>query len=342
MKKVRKGHPFTTTVIAVVILAGLSIIDWKDLSAGRINNFNLIEDILPTRAEADDADQEAESSITIDPILTEALAEISAEQPKIGMPAASETQELPQILSGNDSIVSGSEETLPSEVPTQVQTEPIKVGRVDGIQPIEDYSPDGDGIGRLRKALKNTGNRRSRIAVIGDSYIEGDIFTQDIRRLLQEEYGGCGVGYMPMHSEFPGFRRSVSQSDRGWTAYDIRNRNNDSIRPLSGEYCVAFHGATSTFSAPKNNAGKWHVNRLLYIAPSGGSVSVKTDSTTETYTLEAGKSIHALEITGETGSASFTIHGNGVKVLGAWLEDDYGVGVDCRSLRGNSGVTHGT
>ncbi len=178
--------------------------------------------------------------------------------------------------------------------------------------------------------------------MIGDSYIEGDIFTQDIRRLLQEEYGGCGVGYMPMHSEFPGFRRSVSQSDRGWTAYDIRNRNNDSIRPLSGEYCVASDGATSTFTAPKNNAGKWHVNRLLYIAPSGGSVSVKTDSTTETYPLEAGNSIHALEITGETGSASFTIHGNGVKVLGAWLEDDYGVGVDCMSLRGNSGVTHRT
>ena len=40
------------------------------------------------------------------------------------------------------------------------------------------------------------------MAVVGDSYIEGDIFTQDPRELFQDAYGGEGVGCVNMHSDF--------------------------------------------------------------------------------------------------------------------------------------------
>ena len=97
----------------------------------------------------------------------------------------------------------------------------------DGSVLIEDYSQDGSALARFRNALAESGTRPVRIAVIGDSYIEGDIFTQDIRALLQERYGGSGVGYMAAFSNFPGFRQSVNQSGTGWTEHDIRKSGSD-------------------------------------------------------------------------------------------------------------------
>ena len=35
-----------------------------------------------------------------------------------------------------------------------------------------------------------------RIAVFGDSFIEADIFTADLREMLQKRFGGCGVGFV--------------------------------------------------------------------------------------------------------------------------------------------------
>ena len=88
--------------------------------------------------------------------------------------------------------------------------------RRDGYVAIEDYTPGGTGISRLRNAFSQSRERCVRVAFVGDSYIEGDIFTQDVRSQLQDIYGGAGVGYVNMYSEFPGFRRSVRQSGSGW------------------------------------------------------------------------------------------------------------------------------
>ena len=64
---------------------------------------------------------------------------------------------------------------------------------------IEDYTTSGNGLANLRKALTHTG-RPARVAIIGDSYIEGDVFSQNVREYLQQAYGGRGVGYMGLHS----------------------------------------------------------------------------------------------------------------------------------------------
>ena len=42
--------------------------------------------------------------------------------------------------------------------------------------------------------------RPVRIAYFGDSFIEADIFTADLRERFQSEFGGCGVGYVPITS----------------------------------------------------------------------------------------------------------------------------------------------
>ena len=39
-----------------------------------------------------------------------------------------------------------------------------------------------------------------RKAVFGDSFIEADIFTADLREMLQKRFGGCGVGFVTITS----------------------------------------------------------------------------------------------------------------------------------------------
>ena len=64
--------------------------------------------------------------------------------------------------------------------------------------------------------LKNTGKGKIRIAYFGDSMIEGDLITQTLRKLLQQEFGGQGVGFLPMHSNVAQFRQTARVSGTGW------------------------------------------------------------------------------------------------------------------------------
>jgi hypothetical protein len=65
--------------------------------------------------------------------------------------------------------------------------------------------------------LKTGKKRKIRIGYFGDSMIEGDLLTQTLRKLLQKEFGGQGVGFVPITSQVSQFRQTVSDyySD-GW------------------------------------------------------------------------------------------------------------------------------
>ena len=94
----------------------------------------------------------------------------------------------------------------------------------EGMIPIEDFR---DSLNRDREmdrfynALRDAGKRVVRIAYFGDSFIEGDILTANLRQLLQEEYGGRGVGFVDIHSQIAGFRTTVLEHSTGWQDYSI-------------------------------------------------------------------------------------------------------------------------
>lgn len=71
----------------------------------------------------------------------------------------------------------------------------------------DDYNTSGDGM--------------VRIAVFGDSFIEADIFTADLREMLQKRYGGCGVGFVTITSMTSGFRPTVRHSFGGWSSHAV-------------------------------------------------------------------------------------------------------------------------
>jgi lysophospholipase L1-like esterase len=73
--------------------------------------------------------------------------------------------------------------------------------------------------------LKRTGKTRIRIAYFGDSMIEGDLMTQTIRELLQAEFGGSGVGFVPITSLVSKFRQSARASySGGWDDESFKSK----------------------------------------------------------------------------------------------------------------------
>ena len=85
-------------------------------------------------------------------------------------------------------------------------------------------------------ALRKTKKGKIRIAYLGDSMIEGDLVSQTLRKLLQETFGGSGVGFVPITSAVAGFRASVKHSfSAKWRESNFRNRISNSPLYLSGK-----------------------------------------------------------------------------------------------------------
>ncbi|MBD5374831.1 MAG: hypothetical protein HDR77_05070 [Bacteroides sp.] len=326
----RPGHPTLAILIAVALVAAASFLPLHDLSEGRVKDYSLLADILKID-ETVDSDDTVQLQVEIDPELARMMAEST-------QPDSTVTVEVDTVSSDFATDTTDSVETPPPPAPLPA---PIIAERDSrGVVPIEDYTPEGRGLSNLRAALSFFGT--GRIAVVGDSYIEGDIFTQDLRSLLQQTYGGSGVGYMSMFSEFPGFRRSVRQSGSGWTTYIIGKKGSDNTyQALSEHYFKPDGQATSTFKGTDKVlcASQWDISRFLFIAPEGGSVNLKTGSETLTYELTPSDSVQCISYSGLTGNLTLSSSTSSLVALGVWLDSSRGISVDCMSSRGFSGLT---
>lgn len=304
-----------TILTAVFILAGLSFVPWSDLTGNTIKDFNLIADLLPEKKESIPAAEEP--AIDIDPELL-ALAETAAAEAPA--PATSETSETPTT-------------PAPPEPPQQ-QAPTDSRGTV-----LFEFNST-DHLPHLKAALARG---KARIGVIGDSFIEGDIMVQNLRQLLQADYGGEGVGYMTMHTDFPGFRQSVRQSNKNWSQHDVRSMAaRDTLRLLSGEYSTAKSGASTTYHGVKGHPGQenWSGSTFLFISPNDATVVLGTDISTDTFAVAGSDQVQRLHMPGETSVFKVSVNDPGLIALGAYLGDGLGVQVDCMSVRGNSGIGH--
>lgn len=316
-------HLIIVISVASVMLIVLSALPLGDLTGNVLKDFDLFEDLVSERKQ-----QQNEVQLTVDPDLDDALAELARETSSETSP---QQPQIPQALS--DSVEPVKEDSVVTDVVAPVY---------EGDVPVESYTGNGV-LTHFRTALAQASSRLVRIAVIGDSFIEGDILTQDLRAALQQRYGGCGVGFMAMHSDFPGFRKSVRQTDKGWTMHDLRTLyKSDTIRTISGDYARGESGARTTFKGVSlyPQTASWERSCFICIAPSGGTVTFTTDAGTVPFTLEASRTPQYIKIDGTT--KSFSIHSdiNDIVALGAYLDGTSGVQVDCMSIRGYAGLGH--
>lgn len=88
--------------------------------------------------------------------------------------------------------------------------------------------------------LKTGKKRKVRVAYFGDSMIEGDLLTKTLRALLQKEFSGAGVGFVPITSPVSQFRQTVNTSySTGWQRESFKSDGAKNKLFLSG---YQFHG----------------------------------------------------------------------------------------------------
>jgi len=128
----------------------------------------------------------------------------------------------------------GIVETKFDSTVTKIQ-KPVFVDSIpEGMTAIEDFSDTGTPMmDRFYHALNQASSRNVRIAYYGDSYIEGDILTEDLREYLQQAYGGSGVGFVDIKSITSGFRQTVTNKNSGWTDH---NANDGKGKHFNAEY----------------------------------------------------------------------------------------------------------
>ena len=116
-------------------------------------------------------------------------------------------------------------EGIPGEDGTDAEGLSVPCVEGPGIVPITDYSPDEQMMARFYHALAYEADERTvRIAVLGDSFIEADIITADMREQLQMAYGGSGVGFVPFSTPLSKYRGTVTHNHEGWTDYNLIKR----------------------------------------------------------------------------------------------------------------------
>lgn len=154
------------------------------------------------------------------------------------------------------------QEPEPLETDTLLLPPRIKPTFVDtcktGLTCIEDYADSTQrGMKPFYDALEHANERPVRIAYFGDSFIEADILTGDLRDMLQDRFGGCGVGYVDITSGTYGFRKTLRHSFSGWTSKSINDSTGYDIERIgiSGHYFIPHTGAYVEARPPKTHRG---------------------------------------------------------------------------------------
>lgn len=230
-------------------------------------------------------------------------------------------------------------EEIVEEAATEIVAEPVKVVKTIDSEPkftrIESFD-SSEPLQRFVQALRGSDSNLVRIAVIGDSFIEGDILCGDLREKLQQRFGGSGVGYMAMHSDFSGFRKTIKQSDEGWEMHDVRTMSRrDTIRPLSAAYAKAGGPAKASFKSVNYGEGtkSWTAARFVFLAPDSGTIELGG----KTFEVTPSDDLQCIEIHGDFNSTDIKTDINNLVALGLFLDGDNGVALDCMSVRATAG-----
>lgn len=369
-----KGKPALILCIALAVLVLLSFFGWEELTGGRFKSFDLLADV---RGNAQSAITTATDYLDPDMQMLEDpdRYEYIAESDNIAVNSTEDKDEDADTVTmeGIEEAVNYPGESFETETTaSNIQPNTLTAHQVANQSPskkeesagqqnhatpamkvgskiapyLTDYSADGTNLKKLRSMFAKASNGKTRIAVIGDSYIEGDIFTDEVRSRLQQRFGGSGIGYTPVYSEIPGFRNSVLHSCNDFEALDFRTKAGRKYSLLQGYSFKAQEGAAATFTGTNKieGAGSWYRSQILLSAPFGGSIKVRTGKDTkapwETFTFSATDSIKAVVVEGTTSRLAIRGITPGVVIEGVYLDSNTGVLLDNMSIRGYAGIRH--
>jgi hypothetical protein len=200
-----------------------------------------------------------------------------------------------------------------------------------------DYTNEGHyNMSSLLQDLKNCkkDNTKVRIAYLGDSFIESDLVTNDLRQLLQKEFGGNGIGFIPITSVSPGMRRSVDHSfSNDWEVAHIHNNKNNLPIGLSGYAFTANENSYCQYKSKINHptVKLFYQTNVPTTITANESDIINLSSTNNTIT--------AIDIpVKDTNILKMNFTKSGTTYYGLSFEDSKGVYVDNFSFRGTNGT----
>lgn len=242
------------------------------------------------------------------------------------------------------------EETEADSLPPVPEVKPAFVDTCrTGMTCIEDYSDSTlRGMTPFYRALDEIPikERLVRIAVFGDSFIEADIFTADLREMLQKRFGGCGVGFVTITSMTSGYRPTVRHSFGGWSSHAVT----DSVyfdrkkQGLSGHYFVPNNNAYVELRGQNKYASLLDTCQqasIFFYNKGTVDLSVRVNrGEAEKRQFESDAHLQTMQVEGHIGSIRWTInHADSTLFYGLAMDGTQGIIVDNFSLRGSSGLS---
>lgn len=176
------------------------------------------------------------------------------------------------------------------------------------------------------------------IGYFGDSMIEGDLITQDVRKKLQKAFGGRGVGFMPVTSIVSTFRNTIGHKfSENWTEYNFNT-------PLPQGYRLGPSGHVF-----RNQPGEWvsfsskgnpFNNAYVFMEPQTDvQFMLNTDTGTIHQQVPYTSGIQTLNLPlGGTDKVTLTIESGEALFHGISFDSQSGIFVDNFSFRGCSGI----
>jgi len=317
-------QPLIIVALVTVILFAISFIKYEvDIPSlnFKIRNVDILSDIKDDQ--------------TLPPASNKLNNNIPAEEKNIQYSEAGfEVPEL--ILEALNSFGSKSENIVENTLPIQVK----KVSITGNIKQLS-YFYD---------ALKSAKSKTVRIAHYGDSAIEGDYITADIREVLQNKFGGSGAGWLGITSQDISFRQTTKHTfSNNWETAALYQSNPKNI-PLgiSGEAFIPKGNAwvqyeTTTF---KRSLKDFSIVKLYYSNAKNFQIYYSFDGgAKQSATLKPGSSVQELILKSSSRAKSVKIEfptADQATFYGVSLENESGVYADNLPLRGNTGVDLGT
>lgn len=348
------------TIVSTLILAGISFIPPLRIGAGEIKRANLLSDMV------DFEDTKIFTKTSKDILDTSFLADlkdIDAVNEKIDSLITVSEENTKQTLSAQPSPEVETESD--SETPTEevTQQEPIEESAVTeqkksiplplpAMADIEDFSSEGNMMKQFYDALnKESKERTVRVAVLGDSFIESDIITSDLRRNLQSTYGGDGVGFVQFADPLAKYRPTIEQVYDNWEIYSVMRKKNVPQELLdnfsvSGMLSIPLKEATTRFTSKsyKGHTSSATSAKILFKSDGNSSMEVRVnDEEARHYDITPDEKVQHIDIQaaygGKINSLAVSLKESDDFVgYGVVFEEATGVSVHNYGLRSNSGL----
>jgi lysophospholipase L1-like esterase len=188
--------------------------------------------------------------------------------------------------------------------------------------------------------------------------VEGDLITCDLRHMLQQRFGGAGVGLVPITSVTAGFRQTVQHTfSDNWSNSNLLTPNQGSDAPGITGFTFKPQPTKIDTSNSSNSALSWvkykgsrqrgldkfYKARLFYGFSEGNNiVHINLNNLQKmNVVLDGKKAVNTIELKPSEpfNEVKFTfLNQQKLPVYAVSLETDTGVIVDNLSFRGNSGL----